>query len=70
MATKIEITEDIRRQYGNAISQNQAKASLGMGNTQAAAFLADVPFMRSGRKKRYLAIDLARKIAYQQQTVS
>ena len=58
MATKIEITEDIRRQYGNAISQNQAKAYL------------DVPFMRSGRKKRYLAIDLARKIAYQQQTVS
>ena len=41
MATKIEITEDIRRQYGNAISQNQAKAYLGMGNTQAAAFLAD-----------------------------
>ena len=28
MATKIEITEDIRRQYGNAISQNQAKACL------------------------------------------
>ena len=46
------------------------RSYLGMGNTQAAAFLADVPFMRSGRKKRYLAIDLARKIAYQQQTVS
>lgn len=68
MATKREIVEDIRQQYGNALSRNQVRKYLGMGNDTVSRFLADVPFMREARKKRYLAIDLARKIYEHQQT--
>lgn len=62
MASKVEITADIRRCYGNALSQRQAKEYLGMGNNQIQEFLIGVPFIQTGRKKRFLAIDLARRI--------
>lgn len=68
MATRAEIAEDIRRQYGNAPSRSQVRKYLGMGNDTVNKWLEDVPFMRDARKKRYLAIDLARKIHDCQQT--
>lgn len=70
MATKAEIVADIRSQYGNALSREQARKYLGMGSDTITVFLSDVPFMRDSRKKRYLAIDLARKIYERQQTAS
>lgn len=70
MATKAEIVADIRAQYGNALSREQARKYLCMGNDTVQKFLEDVPFMRDERKKRYLAIDLARKIYERQQTAS
>ena len=68
MATKREITEDLRRQYGNVLSQNQVREYLGRGTRQTAEFLEDVPFMQEKRKKSFLAIDIARKIFEMQQT--
>lgn len=70
MATKREIVEDIRGQYGNVLSQEQVRKYLGKGKGETAAFLADVPFMReqAQRKKSYLAIDIGRKLYELQQT--
>lgn len=69
MAKKTEITADIRSMFGNVLSENQARKYLGMGVEQTKQFLSDVPFFQEERKKRYLAIDLARKIYERQQTV-
>lgn len=68
MATKREITDDIRRQFGNVLSQNQVKQYLGRGDRQTAEFLVDVPFIQEKRKKSFLAIDVARKLYDLQQT--
>jgi hypothetical protein len=68
VATKVEIAADIRRQYGNVLSRNQVREYLGMGNDAVTKFLEDVPFMRDSRKKRYLAIDVAKKYYERQQT--
>ena len=68
MATKREIVEDIRGQYGNVLSQEQVRKYLGKGTHETMAFLADVPFMRERRKKSYLAIDIGRKLWEMQQT--
>lgn len=68
MATKREIVEDIRGQYGNVLSQEQVRKYLGKGKGETAVFLADVPFMRGQRKKSYLAIDVGRKLYELQQT--
>ena len=70
MATKTEIASDIRQQFGNVLSRNQVRQYLRMGNDAVTRFLADVPFMRDERKRRYLAVDLARKIYECQQTAS
>lgn len=70
MATKVEIVADIRKEHGNALSRNQVMNYLGMGAASVDKFLSDVPFMRDARKKRYLAIDIARKIYELQQTAS
>lgn len=70
LASKIEIVSDIRKLYGNTLSQNQVQKYLGMGTDQIREFLEDVPYLRKTRKKRFLAIDIARKIYEQQETAS
>lgn len=68
MATKAEIRAELRELYGNVLSQGQVKEYLGKGDHQIAEWVQDVPFTRDGRKKRFLAIDIARKLYEQQQT--
>ena len=68
MASKAEIRAELRELYGNVLSQSQVKEYLGKGDHQTAAFVQDIPFTRDGRKKSFLAIDVARKIFEQQQT--
>lgn len=68
MASKREIAEDIRRQYGNFLSQNQIRQYMGKGSHQTAEFVANIPFIRDGRKKSFFAMDVARKLYEQQQT--
>jgi len=70
VASKIEIVSDIRKLYGNTLSQNQVQKYLGMGTDQIREFLEDVPYLRKTRKKRFLAIDIVRKIYEQQETAS
>ena len=68
MASKAEIRAELRELYGNVLSQTQVKEYLGKGDHQTAAWVQDIPFTRDGKKKRFLAIDIARKLYEQQQT--
>lgn len=70
MANKREIADDIRRQYGNGLTQAQIGKYLGVSQHTAEKFLQDVEFIRQGRRKIYLAVDVARKIFEMQQTVA
>jgi len=67
MASKREIAEDIRQQFGNVLSQNQVQKYLGRGDAATAEFLQGVPFVREHRKKNFLAIDIARRLYELQQ---
>ena len=68
MATKAEIRAELRELYGNVLSQAQIMNYLKKGKSQTAEWVKDIPFTREGRKKRFLAIDVARKLYEQQQT--
>lgn len=68
MASKKEIAEELRREYGNTLSQNEVRLFLRKGKSETVAFLEGVPFMQEGRKKTYLSIDVARKIYETMQT--
>ena len=62
MASKREIVAELRAQYGNMLSQNQIRQFLGRGTHQTMDFTSDLPYMQTGRAKKYFAIDVARKL--------
>ena len=62
MATKKEIVNDIRGQCGNLITTKAVGKYLGLCPKTAREFMAGVPCYEVGRKKCYLAIDLANRI--------
>ena len=63
MATISEITKDIKETYGaSLLNQRQAGDYLGMSKDKRMSFLADIPCYRTGKEKKYHAIDIARKI--------
>lgn len=67
MATKQEIAADIKKQYGPMLCQTQAREYLnGMSRTFAKEVLEAVPCFQFGKKKCYLAIDLAGMILQHQ----
>jgi hypothetical protein len=63
MEKRQEIINDIRKQYGNMLNIQQAAAALGYKDrTAAKKFLAGVPWCNMGKEKKYMAIDIARRI--------
>lgn len=65
MATRTEIAADLRRTFGaNALSKKQVGEYLGYKPRATYDFLRDIDAIPSaqGRQKRYLVIDVARKI--------
>ena len=63
MATTSEITKDIKETYGSSLlNQRQAGDYLGMKKDKRMSFLADLPCYKTGKEKKYHAIDLAKKI--------
>lgn len=65
MATKAEITADMRRTFGsNALTKQQVGQYMGYKPRATYEFLRGVDAIPSpqGRQKRYLVIDLAKKI--------
>ena len=65
MATKAEIAADMRRTFGsNALTKHQVGQYMGYKPRATYEFLRGVDAIPSpqGRQKRYLVIDLAKKI--------
>ena len=62
MATRREISDDIKRTYGSVINKREAADYLGMCRTKTIDFLEGVPYYATGKEKKYLAIDIARKL--------
>ena len=63
MAEKQAIINDIRKNYGNMLNIQQATAALGYKDRRAALkFLDGVPSCDMGKEKKYLAIDIGRRI--------
>lgn len=63
MADKLAIIKDIRKNYGNMLNIQQATAALGYKDRKATKkFLEGVPTCDMGKEKKYLAIDVARRI--------
>ncbi|MEG0941866.1 MAG: hypothetical protein RSE64_08220 [Oscillospiraceae bacterium] len=63
MADKQAIINDVRKNYGNMLSIQKATEALGFKDRRAAVrFLSDVPVCNMGKEKKYLAIDVGRKI--------
>lgn len=63
MATKQEIIDDIRQTYGTMLNLREATEALGWTNKRATKkFLEGVPAIDMGKEKKYMAIDIARRI--------
>lgn len=63
MASKQDIASDIRRTYGNALNIQQLTEALGFKDRRAArGFMAGVPVINMGKEKKYLAMDVAKRI--------
>ena len=62
MATKKEIVNDIRAQCGNLITTKQVGNYLGLCPKSTREFMEGVPCYEVGRKRCYMAIDLANRI--------
>jgi len=63
MATRQEIIDDLRRQYGGAMNTNQLMRYLGYRDVRAAKkFMAGVPTIETERQVKYLSIDVGRRI--------
>ena len=63
MATKKEIVADIRAQCGNLITTKAVGKYLGLSPKTTREFMEGVPCYEVGRKRCYLAIDLANRIS-------
>ncbi len=62
MATKKEIVNDIRSQCGNLITTKDVGRYLGLCPKSTKLFMEGVPHYDVGRKKCYMAIDVANRI--------
>lgn len=63
MADKQAIINDIRKNYGNALNIAKLAEVLGFKDRRAAvAFMDGVQPINMGKEKKYLAIDVAKRI--------
>lgn len=63
MATRKEISEDIRKHFGcSVINTREACEYLGMCFNKAKVFLKDVPAYDTGGERKFMAIDIAKKL--------
>lgn len=62
MATRRQLTEDLRQQCGNLIPIGKLGQYLGMCPRKTAEFVAGLDCYVTGRKKCYLAIDVAKRL--------
>ena len=71
MANRREILDDIRKTYGNALNIQQLTAVLGFKDRRAAKnFMVGIPPIDMGKEKKWLAIDVTRRICDKQEVSS
>ena len=70
LSQQIRITADyIKHDYGGMLSVTQVAKLLGMRNRKSAdKWLADVDYININGRKRYMALDLAKKIEMNRQS--
>jgi hypothetical protein len=57
------IAADIRKNYGNFLNISKVTKALGFKDTRAALrFLEGVPSVNMGKERKYMAIDIAKRI--------
>ena len=62
MAKRIEIANDIKKDFGSCLSISDVGRYLGFCYRKTRNFLSDLPYYDTGKEKKYLAIDIARKL--------
>jgi hypothetical protein len=62
MATRQEILQDLKKTYGGALNIREVGEYLGFCRNKTVGFLKGIPCYDTGKDKKYLSIDLARKI--------
>lgn len=62
MADRKSILKDIRDCKGNALNMADLQDYLGVSKDTARLFVQGIPGYRIGKNKKYLAIDIARRI--------
>lgn len=62
MAKRAEIVAEIRQQYGNMLNLTQVSKYLGMHRETAREFLSSVDCYKTGKERKYLATDIARRL--------
>ena len=63
MATRKELLADLRAQYGNMLNIGEATEAIGYSDRNAAKkFFAGLPLYDMGKEKKFLAIDVAKRI--------
>lgn len=71
MADRRAILDDIRINYGNALNIQQLTAALGFKDRRAAKnFMTGIPPIDMGKEKKWLAIDVARRIYDKQEATA
>lgn len=60
---KQEIIDDLRKRYGNMLNIQQATAALGYRDREATKkYLAGLPVFSMGKEKKFMAIDIGRRL--------
>ena len=63
MATVNEIAQDIKTTFGSSfINATQAGKYLGMAKDKRGEFLADLPVYKTGKERKFHALDIARRM--------
>jgi len=63
MADKQAIINDVRKNYGNMLNLRETAEALGYKDKRAALkFMEGVSFCDMGKEKKFLAIDVGRRI--------
>jgi hypothetical protein len=62
MATRQEVIDDIRCHYGNMLNVTQLAKLFNCDRRTVPTYVEGIPFFTMGKDKKYLALDVGRRI--------
>lgn len=60
--TRQEIAAEIRKTYGNMLNVQQLAEVFSCNRNTVTKYVNGVPYFKTGKEKKYLATDIARRI--------